>query len=215
MVTTWPDRLARKVPRFIGTSHYFEVVYGVQGDEVATVADRAEQAPDQTSPTTASWGLDRLERDYGVPSGVGLALTERRSRVLAVIRSNATATPRAIRNLARAFGNGEVSIVEDFAAQSVVIVFVDLRGLPPNLPLMQAALREFLPLHLGLTFRFRWLTWDELDHLRGTFPVTWDQLDTLNDGGPYTWDDFERLRPFGIGGVGATDDLTTLLAGDA
>jgi hypothetical protein len=62
---------------------------------------------------------------------------------------------------------------------------------------MQAALREFLPLHLGLTFRFRWLTWDELDHLRGTFPVTWDQLDTLNDGGPYTWDDFERLRPFG------------------
>lgn len=215
MVTAWPDRLARKVPRFIGTSRYYEAVYGVQGVEVGTVGDRAEEMPAQTSPSTATWGLDRLERDYGVPSGVGLTLAERRARVLAVILSNATATPRAIRNLARAFGNGDVAVVEDYAAYTVEIHFVDLRGLPANLPAMQAALREFIPLHLAVAWKFRFLTWDELDRIRGAGPLTWDQLDVLNNGGPYTWDDFSRLRPFGIGGVSATDDMTTLLAGDA
>lgn len=210
---TWPDRLALKVPRFIGSSRYYSAVYGVQGDELTLVADRAESAADQTTPSYATWGLDRLERDYGLPDGSGLTVEDRRTRILAVIRSNATATPRAIRDLARAFGNGDVAIVEDYAAYTVEIHFVDLRGLPPNLGAMQTVLREFIPLHLNVVWKFRWLTWDELDHLRGSAPVRWSELDVLHDGGPYTWDEFERLRPFGLSGASGSDDITTLLDG--
>lgn len=133
---------------------------------------------------TATWALETWERELGLPIAPRVGDDERRSRVVARLRAHGTATHERIRTVANSFANGEVVVIEDYAAYRVTLRFADVRGEPLNLGAVEAAIRTVLPAHLALVTERIYTTWVRVDALRETWDqfdaraLTWDQLPT-------------------------------------
>ena len=127
---------------------------------------------------TATWGLRYWEAAYGLETDLGKSYAFRRERVKAKIRGSGTATKQMIINLASAFAGGEATVIEYPREGRFVVKFVGLKGVPPNLGSLEAAIEEVKPAHLTFTFAYTYNYWDVLrgmtwDSLR---PSTWDQV---------------------------------------
>lgn len=135
----------------------------------------------------ATWGLSAWEAVCGIPSNEDKPLEQRRSVIKSKIRGAGTVTLAVIKEVADSFENGEIQVQENFNHYEVVITFIGKRGVPPNLPDMQNALREIVPAHLQLVFQFTYLRWEELD----SADLTWEKLDALD----MSWDELEVWKP--------------------
>lgn len=114
---------------------------------------------------TATWGLDRWERAYGITPAPGASPERRREAVLARIRSARTATVEAIRNLAESFSGGQVEVTEHNSEYSFEVKLVGRLGIPEWYDQFRAAMSAFAPAHLQLTYSRRYLTVAEVDAL--------------------------------------------------
>ncbi|SDE96816.1 hypothetical protein SAMN04488542_10456 [Fontibacillus panacisegetis] len=135
----------------------------------------------------ATWGLASWETICGIPVDNNKPDEQRRSVIKSKIRGAGTVTLSVIKNVADSFQNGEINVEENFADYEVVITFIGKRGVPPNENDVRTALREIVPAHLNLKFKYTYLLWDELDAAK----LTWDELDALN----MTWDQLEVWKP--------------------
>lgn len=124
------------------------------------------------APSADDWGLDLWEEALAIPPSADDEAT-RRARVLARLRAPGTTTHQRILSVANSFENGQVVVIEDFAAYALRLRFVDVRGVPPNLDDVERAVREILPAHLVLTIEFTYVTWDMVDDL----DESWDTFD--------------------------------------
>ena len=132
---------------------------------------------------TATWGLDRWESEMGLVPLEGAGLQERREAIRARLRGLGTATIKLIKNVGEAYLGGTLDVIEDHRAYTVVVQFVDVRGVPINLQDVQAAIRLIVPAHLDLEYIFRFSTWDRVD----AEDLTWDEVDAL----ALTWDEWD------------------------
>jgi len=135
----------------------------------------------------ATWGLAYWENICGIPVDETKPWDQRRSVIKSKLRGAGTVTLAVIKDVADSFENGEIRVEEIFSEYKVVITFIGTRGIPPNEPDMRQVLREIIPAHLELEFRYTYLTWDELD----AADLTWDELEALN----MTWDQLEVWKP--------------------
>ena len=81
-----------------------------------------------------------------------------------------------IRRTALAFTGVEAEVVEDYAHYFFYVKFVGAYGIPPNISQLTDAIEEIKPAHLGFSFLYRYVIWDEL------------RPDVWNDLRVYTWD---------------------------
>lgn len=135
----------------------------------------------------ATWGLARWETICGIPIDENKPYDQRRSVIKSKLRGAGTVTLEVIKNVADSFQNGEIKVEENFADYQVVITFIGKRGIPANELDMRGVLREIIPAHLELVFKYTYLIWDELDAAN----LTWDELDALN----MSWDQLEVWKP--------------------
>jgi hypothetical protein len=171
------------VPSYYATSRIMQAVYQADGMEFDALRDALDQVLDQFFVSTATWGLDRWESELALAPNPSLTDDERRYRIKSKIRGYGTATINLVKNVAQAYDKGAVDVIEDFAAYTIHIWFVDTRGVPPNIDDLKAALRSIVPAHLDIQYTYHYLIWDELD-AKGW---TWDQFDAQ----AYTWDALE------------------------
>lgn len=136
---------------------------------------------------SATWGLAYWENICGIPVDETKPWDQRRSVIKSKLRGAGTVTLAVIKDVADSFENGEIRVEEIFSEYKVVITFIGTRGKPPNEPDMRQVLREIIPAHLELEFRYTYLTWDELD----AADLTWDELEALN----MTWEQLEVWKP--------------------
>jgi Uncharacterised protein conserved in bacteria (DUF2313) len=138
---------------------------------------------------TATWGLANWERICGIPTDESKPIDQRRSVIKSKLRGIGTVTVDLIKNVAEAYSYGEVDVTEDSANYTVIVTFVGERGVPANLTDIENALREIIPAHLAIDYKFTYLRWSELD----SYGWTWDALDAQM----LSWDEFEK---YGQGG---------------
>lgn len=131
---------------------------------------------------SATWGLPRWEKICKIPTDETKPLDQRRSVVKSRIRGMGTVTVAFVKSIAQAYENGELSVQEDNSRFTVAITFIGTRGVPPGLADIQNALREIIPAHLAIEFKFTYLLWNEFD----TKPTTWDSVDASG----LTWDEW-------------------------
>lgn len=158
-----------------------------EAEEVAALNAAVYDVLDQFSIPTATWSLARWETIFGFPVDESKPSDQRRSVILARLRGIGTVTVAMIESVAEAYANGDVSVTEDNANGKVIITFISERGIPANLEDIQAALREIIPAHLAIEFRFTFLTWDEIDGVNDT----WTEWEAHG----FTWDQMEVYRP--------------------
>ncbi|KQC48545.1 phage portal protein [Geobacillus sp. Sah69] len=106
---------------------------------------------------TATWGLSHWERICGIPIDESKPVEQRRSVIKSKLRGIGTVTVDLIKNVAEAYYNGEVEVIEQPSLYTVKIKFVGKLGVPPNLADIQNALRGIIPAHLAIDFEFSYL----------------------------------------------------------
>jgi hypothetical protein len=164
------------LPSYYQTSRIIRAILQTEGIEFDKLRQALDETLDQFFVNTATWSLDRWEEELGLPITPDQSIDERRSKIISRIRGVGTATISIVKNVAESYVNGTIDIVEDFKAYTIIVQFVDTKGIPPNLDDLKAALRAVVPAHLDIKYEFSYFVWDELDKKQWT----WDQLDTLN-----------------------------------
>ena len=135
---------------------------------------------------TATWGLEIWERIFGIQTDKTKPLDQRRSMIKAKMRGAGTVNIEQIKNIARAFLNGELDVTENFANYSIDIEFTDYGGVPPNRDDLTKILREIIPAHLEINYILNYLLWSALRNLEWT----WDDIDAMD----ITWADLEVYK---------------------
>ncbi|MCD9024306.1 YmfQ family protein [Cohnella sp. NL03-T5] len=154
-----------------------------EADELAAINSAVYSVLDQFFIDTATWGIDRWERIFGVAVDELKPIDQRRSVIKSKLRGVGTVTPALVEQVAEAYDNGDVTVTENNATYTVTITFISTLGIPPNLADIQAAIRDILPAHLVVNYVFRFLTWNEVNAKN----LTWSAWTALN----LTWNQLE------------------------
>jgi hypothetical protein len=136
---------------------------------------------------SSTWGLKAYEFDVGVTTNPNKPIDQRKSVVVSKLRGAGVTTRELIENVSEAYANADVEVVEDNPNYNVIVKFVGVFGIPPNMDDLERSLREIIPAHMIYTLEFTYMTWDVFDSLN----KTWDEVDALN----LTWDEFEAWKP--------------------
>lgn len=171
------------LPKYYETSRVMKSLLQAEGTEFDQLRQALDETLKQFFVSTATWGLDTWEGELGLPPAQDQPDSERRDRIISRLRGYGTATISVVKNVAEAYDKGAIDIVEDHAAYTVTVHFVDTTGVPPNLDDLKAAVRAVVPAHLEILYEFNYFLWDEWDRKQ----ETWDQFDSLM----LTWDQLE------------------------
>jgi hypothetical protein len=177
-------RMLGMLPGLVAGADAFRALLGAEGAELDAQEARLAQAWGEANPLTASAaGIAVLEEMYGLGVLPTDDLEARRSRVLGFLRTRGTATPARVKAVANSFENGEVAPIEDFRNRRLILRFMSVLGVPPNLEAMLAAVRRIVPEDTQLVPEYRFSIWAQVDEAG----LTWDQFDALG----LTWDQFD------------------------
>ena len=171
------------LPPYYETSRVMRSILQAEGAEFDKLREALDETLNQFFVNTATWGLDQWEEELGLPITPDQLDAERRDKIISRLRGYGTATIYIVKNVAESYDKGAIDIVEDHAAYTITVHFVDTTGVPPNLDDLKAAVRAVVPAHLDILYEFNYFLWQELDSKNWT----WDQLDAL----ALTWDALE------------------------
>lgn len=130
---------------------------------------------------SATWGLDLWEKELALKTNYKNSYEHRREMIKAKLRGASTTTKYMIENVARAFSNGEVEVIEHNDEYFFDIKFIGTRGIPSNLEGLKNTLNEIKPAHLGIKYIFTFATWGEVKKR------TWGDIKKL------TWKEVRKL----------------------
>ena len=168
--------LARYVPLFVSELAELAEIYRTEGYEVGKIKYSTLDLLDQCFVQTATWGLYLWERELGLVTNYQLSYEQRRKVILAKLRGQETTTVEVIRKTAVSLTGCDAEVIEYPSNYCLVIKFTGMYGIPPNVQQFRDALEEIKPAHLGFSFQYRYVIWDELR------PYIWDELRK------FTWD---------------------------
>lgn len=180
------QEMLSRLPRYYENSRIVGDILQAQGTEFDQVQQKLDDVLNQIFVNTATWGLDRWEKELGLTVAVDQPIAERRDKINSRLRGYGTATITVIKRVAESYDKGAIDVIEDHAAYTVTIRFVDTTGVPLNLEDLTAAVRAVVPAHLDCIYEYNYFIWDELD-AKGW---TWDALDALT----LTWDVLEVYK---------------------
>lgn len=180
------QRMIDSAPGYYQYSQIYAAIQAAQANEYDSQEAKNADLQKQLYTTKATWGLKYWEEALGIPINESDSYDIRRSRVLSKWRGKGNFSAAMIKNMAEAYSNGEVEVTIDAANYLVTVKFIGARGIPENLEDLKAAVSNIIHAHLGLEWKFSYLTWNELD----AAGYIWDTLDAVG----YTWDVFETLN---------------------
>lgn len=159
-----------RVPGYYRQHPESQVILEVLAVAAEDAAAAFEDVRDQTFVDTATWGLALWEGSLGLATDESSDADERRSVIKAKLRGTASTTAALVQNVAAAYANGIVEVVEYPAEYRLVVKFTGAVGTPPNLDDLAATLDEIIPAHLAWEFYITYQRWVEVKQ------YTWEQL---------------------------------------
>jgi len=172
---TYVDLLSY-LPSFYQENQEMKELQTILGNQVGKVKYALEDLLNQCFISSATWGLDRWEKGFGIQVDRSKPYKQRREILLAKLRGSGTTTKEMIKNVAIAFSGGEVDIHEYPKEYYFVVQFVGVKGIPQNMNGLIHAIDEIKPAHLSYAFKYTYTVWSQLD-------ITWGQA------GQRTWEE--------------------------
>ncbi|SDR81279.1 Uncharacterized protein YmfQ in lambdoid prophage, DUF2313 family [Paenibacillaceae bacterium GAS479] len=175
------DRLKGYLPELYDEVAEMNKLLESEGDELDLLAAGTVSLLDQSYPESATWALDRYERDLNLVIDMGKPADQRRSVIISKMRGYGKVSGTLLKNVAQAYSGGTIAVSVQAAQHRILITFVDTLGLPPNLDDLKAAIEEIKPAHLVLDYKYRYLLIQEVQ------TMTLDQLEQrpLTDFAPF------------------------------
>lgn len=168
--------LMKYLPTYWHEIEQMKVLQEILGKNLAEVIAFKQDLFNQMFIETATWGLSRWEKIFDLPTEIEKNYSFRRERIKAKIRGSGTTTKQLIINIASAFSNGEVEVIEYPNEYRFVVKFVGVKGVPANMKDLTSSIEEVKPAHLAFTFEYTYNYWNNLK------AYTWSALSI------HTWD---------------------------
>lgn len=147
--------LRKELPRFYESIREFNELIKVDAKQLATLDDWMEDMVNQSFVETATWGLARWEKIFGIYTDLSKPIDQRRSVIKSKIRGAGVTTVALIKEIAESWYNGDIMVTEE--ELKVIIKFNSNYGVPSNLVDVEKALREIIPAHLLIEYLFSFL----------------------------------------------------------
>lgn len=130
-------------------------------DELGKYSVEFKRYVDARSPITAdAEKLVKWEIMYHIKPEMQKPLDDRRSMVLAKMRGFGIVTPLKVKETAESFKYGEVTVTEN--AGRVIVTFISTYGVPSFLEDIKKVLRDLIPAHLDIEYRFLYNTYQDV-----------------------------------------------------
>lgn len=170
-------KITNYVEEHIFSEKIFSKIFGSQQIQIDKLNNNLNDLIDQAYICTATWGLKNWEEELEIQTDENDTINNRRSRCFAKIRGNGNCTIDYIKNVALSYEYGDINVIEDYENYKFIIEFISNKGQPPRVDDFKKTLRSITPAHLGIDFKFKYVTWGEVKN------KSWQDLKTL------TWDE--------------------------
>ncbi len=177
MISEAGNRILERMPPYYLTSYVMRSVWDAQGHEIDRLNDTLDQILEQFFVDTATWGLELWEEFLGLPVDKTKLEQFRREKITAKLRGYGTVTKELIKNVALAFANGEVEVIEHPSEYKFTVKFVGTKGIPPNMADLSETLDKIKPAHLTYEYSYTFNVWNFFTSM------VWNTLT------PYSWDE--------------------------
>ena len=153
--------LINNLPKYYRGSYVMRLI--LQADEAAVGAaeDDIDDTDKQCLIATATDAISRWENIFGIPNSEE-SIDRRRERLLAKKRGGGTGTIEHLKNVLSSFSNGDVEITEKISEYATEIEFVGVRGVPPYMDDVRAAIEEIIPAHIAYSIKVIYNTWSDI-----------------------------------------------------
>ncbi len=148
-------------------------VQSVNSYELARINYIIYDMAKQFAISTATWGLDFWEFEYGIITDHNKSYEQRREILKSKERGQGTTTKEMLKNTAQAYSNGEVDIIEIFEHYRLIIKFIGTKGIPEQLDELDKAIRQIKPAHLAHEYQYTYNTWGMVKN------KTWGEMKNL------------------------------------
>ena len=154
--------LMKYLPDYYSGNLTMEELQGILSHQINSIADSKNHMIDQCFISYASSLLSRYEKIYAIDTDVSQGNQVRIEKIKAKILSVGTTTKEMIQNMAAAYSNGEVVVIEDNENYRFTIKFVGEKGIPNDIDALAKSLNEIKPAHLELEFSYTFNTWNDV-----------------------------------------------------
>ncbi|MEK3995452.1 putative phage tail protein [Psychrobacillus sp. FSL K6-2365] len=137
-------------------------IIDTEATEFELLHTRIADVLNQFNVESSTWGLKAYEFDVGVTTNPNKPIDQRKSVVVSKLRGAGVTTRELIENVSEAYANADVEVVEDNPNYNVIVKFVGVLGIPPNMDDLERSLREIIPAHMIYTLVFLYVTYDML-----------------------------------------------------
>ncbi|AOY78356.1 hypothetical protein BJL90_12935 [Clostridium formicaceticum] len=150
------------MPGYYKTSQVMNSLTGVEAIQMQEFNSKLDDVLNQFFVDTATFALERWEKELGIPVNNSKPAAFRRSVIKSKLRGSGTVTVNLIKNVSESYSNGEVDVIENNPNYSFTVKFVGTLGIPPNLEDLKNAIEEIKPAHLVALFQFIYNTHNTL-----------------------------------------------------
>ncbi len=178
----YQGNMLRYMPDYYQPSQVIRALFKAVTAELRRLEFDADTVRDSLFLDSVVENIGRWEADLGITPDHNKPYDFRREKVRAKLRAVGTTTREMIANVAAAFPNGEVEVIEDNANYSFKVRFTGVKGLPKNMTDLSAILEEIKPAHLAYIYDYTYNAWDFL--ITKTWgevsPLTWSEIQTFS-----------------------------------
>lgn len=164
--------LKKELPRYYDKIKDFQELINAEAKIFAELDNLLDEIVDQLFIETATWGLARWEKIFGISTDLSKPIEQRRSVLKSKVRGAGVTTAALVKEVAESWYNGEIEVLEQ--PEKVGIKFNSNYGVPSNLVDVQKALREIIPAHLMIEYLFTYLLIKEIHAVK-----TLNEMETL------------------------------------
>lgn len=149
------------LPPFLLKNRDLKELIRVEQLEFNSVDELIEDIYKQCFIKTSTWGLKYWEKDLGIKNNENKSYEERRSNILAKIRSKGTTTKKMLEEVALAYAD-IVNVIEDNPNYAFYINLESFKGYPFGLDTLYKNIEEIKPAHLEAKYNLKSTTKDKI-----------------------------------------------------
>ncbi|EQK39820.1 hypothetical protein C672_3625 [[Clostridium] bifermentans ATCC 638] len=171
--------LFNKLPQVYQNSKEIESIQDSIDSERVVLENKLKDFRSQVFINSSTWSLFMWEDMLAINTDLSLSDSERRENIIAKVRGGKVCNKANLKELCKAYGGGDVEIIENFEDYSFIVKFVDEIS-PSNIKGLEKAINEMKPAHLNFSFQYLYNIWLQYkntpwENLKGK---TWGEVKT-------------------------------------
>lgn len=159
----------RELPWYYAPGAKSRLILQVIALEIQALRDACRDAYLQTYARTSTWNITQQEIDYGLAPEPTTPLDQRQDRLVSAMRMLGTADLKHIKSICQSYVFGDVDVIPDFNNYTIIIQFKSSRGVPANLPDLQAQLRTRIPSAIDIQYWSKYTTYGQIRQSGATY----------------------------------------------